>query len=91
MSIKAPKKAAPKQRKSQSVYGDVFGFKPKGKKRPPSMISVKEFSRYEVGAVGCITIMWAYLEHMLLIATADLVEGGEGWCTDAWRRYQRQL
>ena len=34
----------------------------------------KEFTRFEVAAIGIMTIQWAYLEHMLLIATAELVD-----------------
>jgi hypothetical protein len=68
-------KARPKH-KSKQVYGLAIGVKLKGKRRP-TQIYPKEFTRFEVAAIGVMTIQWAYLEHMLLLATAELVEAAD--------------
>jgi hypothetical protein len=61
------------RRRRRQVYGIAIGIKRRGK-RPPMQIYPKEFTRFEVAAIGVMTIQWAYLEHMLLIATAELVD-----------------
>jgi hypothetical protein len=59
--------------KSQTVYGLMMGIKRKGKRRA-TQIYPKEFTRFEIAAIGVMTIHWAYLEHMMLIASLELVE-----------------
>jgi hypothetical protein len=61
---------------TEPVYGVMMGVKHPGKKRPPSQLYPKEFTRFEVAAIGVMTIHWAYLEHMMLIRTLELA--GEG-------------
>jgi hypothetical protein len=66
------KKAKPPL-KVRQVYGMRIAPKKKGK-RAPSQIYPKEFTRLEIAAIGVMTIQWSYLEHMLLLATAELVD-----------------
>jgi hypothetical protein len=49
----------------------------KSGKRKPAMMYPKDFTRYEIAAIGVITVQWAYLEHMLLIHTAELVDAAD--------------
>jgi hypothetical protein len=58
---------------TRQVYGILISPKKKGK-RGASQIYPKEFTRFEIAAIGVMTVQWAYLEHMLLLATAELVD-----------------
>jgi hypothetical protein len=66
-------KKAHAARTARQVYGTMISPKRKSKRRG-GQIYPKEFTRFEVAAIGVLTIHWAYLEHMLLIATAELVD-----------------
>lgn len=57
---------------------DIFGImlsmvKKKGKPRV-HMMYPGDFTKYEIAAIGAITVQWAYLEHMMLISTVELVD-----------------
>jgi hypothetical protein len=66
---------AKRSRPTESVYGIMMGLKQKGK-RAPSQLYPKEFTRFEAAAIGVMTVHWAYMEPMLLIATLQLAEEG---------------
>jgi hypothetical protein len=53
------------------------------RKRPLSQLYPKEFTRFEVAAIGVMTVHWGYLEHMLLIATLELADEGDDPPADA--------
>lgn len=68
-----PKKRQKPSTARQDIYGTLYA--PAGKRgRRPSQIYPGEFSRYEIAAIGAITVSWAYLEHVLLLRTAELCE-----------------
>jgi len=64
-------------RKTNDIYGVLLPVKRHGQSGRSKAIYLKELTRYEVAAIGVITIQWAYLEHMLLLNTADLVAKGK--------------
>ncbi len=66
-----PRKSRP--RAADGVYGVLIPIRRGGQSRSARAIYPKEFTPCEVAAIGVITIQWAYLEHMLLIRTAQLV------------------
>jgi hypothetical protein len=70
----SPRKTKP--RRSDDIYGIIIPSKRRGQPRGAKAIYPKELTRYEVAAIGVITIQWAYLEHMLLLSTAELVNKG---------------
>jgi hypothetical protein len=55
--------------RSHGIYATVYNFK-KGK---AEAIHLKEMSHGEIFMIGMATVHWAYLEHMLLLETAKLV------------------
>ena len=62
-----------RRRASRDIFALMIPSKPRGRRRKPKALYPKEFTRYEIAAIGVITIQWGYLEHMLLLSTAELV------------------
>jgi hypothetical protein len=60
--------------RGESAYGVLRSMKSRRGRRTPNQIYPKEFAPFEIAAIGVMTVQWAYLEHMVLIRTAEICD-----------------